>query len=219
VIHASRLTDHASLTAAAHLPNSGRLGELLTPDRELRLARMPDARRKTTYDVKLAAYAGVWVSVDARLANRLFAEAWLAGRLADFAGYTNLLPEVGLGESRLDFVLSGPAGQCWVETKSVTLVEGGCARFPDAPTLRGQRHLAELAGAVRRGDRAAVVFIVQRPDAVAFAPHAEADPDFAQGLREAQAAGVRVLAYRCRVSEEEVVVEEKIGRFGSVAFC
>jgi sugar fermentation stimulation protein A len=192
------------------LPNSGRLGELLTPGRELRLAPISSSHRKTSYDLKLVRYAGVWISVDARLPNPLFAEAFGDGRLAEFSMSTDLRREVRLGDSRIDFLLNGPAGQCWVETKSVTLVEDGSALFPDAPTERGRRHLGEMANAVRQGDQAAIVFIIQRPDARALRPHYRADPDFARALQRAVKAGVRALAYRCLVSEQEIVLEESI---------
>ncbi len=199
---------------AAHLPNSGRLSELLIPGREVRVASMSNPRRKTPYDLKLVRHAGVWVSVDARLPNLLFAEAFRTGSLPGFEGYTELHPEVTLEDSRIDFLFSnedlqatGPAGSCWVETKSVTLVEEGVARFPDAPTGRGRRHVETLTRAVERGDRAAVVFVVQRPDARAFAPHVVADSRFAHALRRASVAGVAVLAYRCRVSEDEVALD------------
>jgi sugar fermentation stimulation protein A len=203
---------------AAHLPNSGRLGELLTPGREVRLASMPNPRRKTPYDLKLVRYAGVWVSVDARLPNPLFAEAFRRGHLPGFEGYAELHPEVTLDDvqrpdaraSRIDFLLTGPAGRCWVETKSVTLVEAGVARFPDAPTGRGRRHLEALVRAVEWGDQAAVIFVVQRPDARAFEPHAVADPLFAQTLHRAQTAGVTVLAHRCCVSEDEITLDTPI---------
>ena len=193
--------------ATAHLPNSGRLGELLTPGRELRLASMPDPRRKTQYDLKLVLYDGLWVSVDARTPNPLFAEAFHRGLFPGFEGYTHLRPEVTLDDSRIDFLLTGPAGRLWVETKSVTLVEDGIARFPDAPTQRGRRHLEAMVHAVERGDEAAVLFVVQRPDARAFGPHTEADPDFARTLRQALLAGVGVLACRCHVSEDEIALD------------
>jgi sugar fermentation stimulation protein A len=106
--------------ATAHLPNSGRLDELLTMGRELRLASMPNPRRRTPYDLKLVRYAGVWVSVDARLTNTLFAEAFHTRPLTGFEGYSNLRSEVSLDDSRIDFLLTGPAGCCWLETKSVT---------------------------------------------------------------------------------------------------
>lgn len=101
-------------------------------------------------------------------------------------------------------------GPVWVETKSVTLVEDGVALFPDAPTLRGQRHLGQLMEQARRGEGAAVVFVVQRPDAEAFAPNARADPAFAARLTEATAAGVRVCAYACAVSRGEIRVAQAL---------
>jgi len=90
------------------------------------------------------------------------------------------------------------------------LVEEGTALFPDAVTARGRRHVEELARAVALGDRAAVVFVVQRDDATRFAPHDASDPLFGQALRLAAAAGVEVYAYTCRVSEQEVCIDRPI---------
>lgn len=191
---------------AAHLPNSGRLGELLVPGRPCYLVPRAAAHRRTDYDMLLVAHAGVLVSVDARLPNRLFAEAVAAGRLGPFAGVTGVETEVAYGESRLDFRLADTGGPRWVETKSVTLVEEGVARFPDAPTKRGRRHVGELQHLVEAGARAAVVFVIQRPDAEAFSPHAQADPDFAQGLREARDAGVALHAFRCAVTRGVIAI-------------
>ncbi len=195
---------------AAHLPNSGRLTELLTPGRPCWLAESDAPRRKTRFDLTLMVYAGTLVSVDARLPNALLAEALAVGRLEPFRGYESVEREVRFGESRLDFRLSGPDGVCWVEVKSVTLVEGGLARFPDAPTARGVRHLGELVTAVRRGDRAAVVFVIQRADAQRFVPHDEADAAFGAALREAARAGVGVSAWRCKVSQQEITIAEPV---------
>jgi sugar fermentation stimulation protein A len=189
---------------AAHLPNSGRLGELLVPGRPCYLVPRSAAHRRTDYDVLLVAYAGVLVSVDARLPNRLFAEAVAAGRLPPFSGVTGVEPEVTAGESRLDFHLVDAVGGRWVETKSVTLVEEGVARFPDAPTRRGQRHVRELQRLVEQGARAAVVFVIQRPDADSFSPHAQADPDFAQALGDARDTGVEIHAFCCSVTRRAI---------------
>jgi len=196
----------AGRTEAAHLPNSGRLEELLVPGRTCYLVPRAASYRRTPYDLLLVACCGVLVSVDARLPNRLFAEAVTAGRLAPFAGCTVLEAEVRRGGSRLDFRLRGPRRTCWVETKSVTLVEDGLALFPDAPTARGRRHLEGLAALVQKGQRAAVVFVVQRPDAVAFAPNARADPPFARLLAEVISQGVEVYAFRCRVTQHAISI-------------
>lgn len=188
----------------AHLPNSGRLTELLTPGRPCRLVPHPEPHRRTPLDLLLVEYAGVLVSVDARLPGPLVAEAVTEGRLPEFSGFVHLEREVRCGESRLDFRLDGPNGPLWLETKSVTLVEDGVALFPDAPTLRGQRHLRQLAAQAARGERGAVVFVVQRPDAEVFMPHHRADPAFAAALTEAARAGVEVHAFRCEVSLTEI---------------
>ena len=200
----------AGVLTAAHLPNSGRLTELLTPGRECWLAPIDSAHRRTTFDLALVAYEGVLVSVDARRPNALLAEALATGRLAPFGGYTNYEREVRRGNSRLDFRLSGERGTCWVEAKSVTLVEEGVARFPDAPTLRGARHVRELMSIAQDGARAAVAFVVQRPDATCFRPHRAADPVLAAALREAAAAGVGVHAWSCQVSRQAIAIDRAL---------
>lgn len=198
-------------TVAAHLPNSGRLTELLTPGRLCWLVEFPDvAQRKTRFDLKLVEYGGVSVSVDARLPNSLIAEAVAAGQLVPFRGYDHVSREVQRGGSRLDFCLSKPASTCWVEVKSVTLVEDGTARFPDAPTPRGARHLRELSAAVQGGAQAAAVFVIQRPDAQRFTPHTQADPAFAAALREAASAGVDVHAWTCEVGTQAIAIATQV---------
>jgi sugar fermentation stimulation protein A len=193
----------------AHVPNSGRLQELFTPDRPVWLSRASAANRKTDYDLKLVDYGGILVSVDARLPNPLFAEALQKKQLSEF-DYPSIKREATYGHSRLDFHLSGPQGSYWVETKSVTLVENGQARFPDAPTSRGRKHLHSLIEAREASDQAAVVFLVQRPDATNFAPHLEADPLFGETLVEAASAGVKIRAYTCQVSLKEISIAGEI---------
>jgi sugar fermentation stimulation protein A len=199
----------------AHLPNSGRLGELLVRGRKVWLTRADlehSPHRRTAYDLTLVAHAGRLVSVDTRIPGKLVAAALHQGRLAGFESYAVVEHEVRLGESRLDFRLAGKAEipPCWIEVKSVTLVQEGTALFPDAPTLRGQRHVRELLNVVAKGDRAALVFVVQRDDALRFAPHSEADPGFAQALREAAQAGVEVYAWRCHVSRQAIQLLDAI---------
>ena len=111
-----------------------------------------------------------------------------------------------LGESRLDFLLARDERRCWVEAKSVTLVEDGTARFPDAPTARGARHLAELASAREAGDRAAAVFLIQREDAVRFTPHRALDPHFADAVLDAQRRGVEIYAFAAVVTRASITL-------------
>lgn len=195
----------------AHLPNSGRLGELLVPNRRAILVERPASGRKTGYDLSLIEHEGRWVSVDARLPNDLVEEALTAGRFEPLTGYASLRREVTFGRSRFDFLLES-AGRppCLVEVKSITLVIDGLGCFPDAVTARGRRHVTELAHAVRSGYRAAVVFCVQRDDAIGVRPHDESDPGFAQALRDAATQGVEIYAYACRVEPGTVEIAGRL---------
>ncbi len=195
----------------AHVPNSGRMHELLVPGYRVLLAPAPaSASRKTAYDLALVDTGNALSSADARLPNKLLAEAIAEDRLPQFGSYAVVRPEQVFGESRLDFLLEGPDGSCYVETKSVTLVQEGVGLFPDAPTLRGVKHLHSLMAAREAGHEAAVLFVIQRADAVAFAPHDLADPLLGTTLREAVAVGVKAWAYRCRVDERSIVLADEV---------
>lgn len=194
----------------AHVPNSGRLREIFTPGRTVLLRPVAAAHRKTRYDLVLAQLGDVWVSLDARLPAKVFLEAVRAGRVPEFVGYHTFREEVPLDSSRIDLLFEGQAGRCWVEAKSVTLVVDGAGLFPDAVTARGRRHVEALQAAVARGERAAVVFVIQREDAVCFRPHDASDPDFGKALRRAAAAGVEVYAYTCRVTEREILLHRRV---------
>lgn len=195
----------------AHLPNSGRLAELLVPGRRVLLVAQRGAKRKTGYDLSLVEADGRWVSVDARLPNDLVEEALGKGRLAPLVGYSHIRREVPFGHSRFDFLLEESGRQpCLLEVKSVTLVVEGLGCFPDAVTARGRRHLAELASAVEAGYRAAVVFVVQRDDALGLRPHDESDPQFGHTLREAARRGVEVYAYACQVEPGRIEIERAL---------
>ncbi len=190
----------------AHVPNSGRLRELFTPDATVYVSPGTTPGRKTPFDLRLVSIDGVLVSCDSRLPPSLVAEAQGSGRLAEFAGYPLVEREVTLGESRLDLRLSGPEGRMYVETKSVTLLCHGRALFPDAPTTRGTKHVRTLMKAVGEGYGAAVVFVVQREDATCFSPDAGADLEFVSALKDAVGMGVEVYAYRCRVTTDEITL-------------
>ena len=217
------LADVNGRRVLCHVANSGRLRELLSPANTLWLSAAPlptnpkATKRKTTHDLRLVDVGGVLVSADARLPNHLLREAIESGRLPEFAGFDQVRSEVTHGDSRLDLLLTGGSSTCLVEAKSVTLVspigdERGerVALFPDAPTSRGRKHVLNLCNAVKEGYRAAVVFVVQRPDADVLVPNVASDPDFYEALVEANVHGVEIYAYRCRVSLKEVAITDRI---------
>lgn len=195
---------------AAHVPNSGRLTELFTPGCPVLLREVRESNRLTKYDLFMVSLPGTLVSIDARLPNRLVEEAIIGGRLEGFEGYTKVEREVGYGRSRLDLLLEGENRRCGVEAKSVTLVREGIGYFPDAITSRGRRHLEELVELRVGGERAAILFVVQREDAKSLSPYDESDPEFGVALREAVRCGVEAYAYSCCVSREEITLAERI---------
>lgn len=195
----------------AHMADPGRLRELLIPGRRVWLRPVCDApHRKTRWTAVLVESpdgTGL-VSVDTTLPNRLIHAALVAEALDELGDYRLDRREVTLGESRIDFVLAHPSGRrLALEVKSVTLVENGVALFPDAVTERGTRHVRELARiAAEPGWDAAVLFVLQRPDAQRIEAAAEIDPKFAAALAEAKRAGVRVLGRRCHVDLERLTL-------------
>lgn len=194
--------------ALAHVPNSGRMRELLRPGARVYLAPR-SGPRKTPFDLLMAAEGDRLVSVDSRLPPALLAEALAQGRLPELGPFRRVRREVDVGESRLDLLGEGAGGLCFIETKSVTLVRDGVALFPDAPTSRGVRHLEELRRIAEGGQQGVAVFVIQRDDAERFSPFEEADPSFAATLR-AVAPAVRVLAYGCRVTRDEIQIDRPV---------
>lgn len=198
--------------AVCHLGDPGRLVELLVPGAPLFVAAADAPHRKTAWTVKLVeAPSGDLVSVDTTLPNRLVARALAAGALEELAGWSVERREFTVGGSRFDFLLRRPGRTRLLEVKSVTLVEGGVALFPDAVTARGARHLRELAAEASAGrQEAAVLFVVQRRVARLIRAAREIDPAFADALAGACRAGVELLGRRCRVGVDGVVLAAPI---------
>ena len=196
-------------TVRAHVPNTGRLRELLLPGTEVLLSEHSSEQRSTAYSLRLVRQGDHWVCIDSASANTVTEEALARGWIPELGEYRSFRREVTAGRSRFDFFLSGDR-PCWVEVKGVTLVANGWAAFPDAPTERGRRHIAELIERRRAGEDAAVLFIVQNPSGEVFRPHHETDPAFAALVRRAAHWGVRILAYRLMVNEEEMTVADRL---------
>ena len=191
------------------IPNPGRMGELLRPNARVYLTPRSPENRKTAYDLSLVDLNGTLISVDSRVPNRIASEAIEQGMIPEFSGLSVEKAEYTYNDSRLDFLLSGKGTQLLLEVKSCTLVRGGTALFPDAPTKRGSRHLRTLMGGLAQG-RAAILFIIQRPGAESFRPNEATDPTFAETLREASNLGVEVCAYNTDVSIERIILTQSV---------
>jgi len=178
------------------------------------LPRHNDPRRKLpgTWELVQTPH-GRLACVNTARANRLVEEALLAGVIAELDGFTALRREVAYGQekSRVDFQLSFPGGEVYVEVKSVTLgfADDPVAAFPDAVTARGARHLRELAAQARAGVRAVLLYCVNLTDVEVRAAR-EIDPAYHAALQDALAAGVEVLAYAAELSPEEIRLARRV---------
>jgi sugar fermentation stimulation protein A len=204
------LADGSLITA--HCPNSGSMLGCNLPGSPVLLSTSPNQNRKLPHTWELLQVGSYWVGLNTMLPNRLAEEAILNGIILELQGYEQLRREVPYGSerSRIDLLLEGEQGRCYVEVKNVTLVQEGMALFPDAVTTRGQKHLRELMEVVRNGDRGVILFTVQRGDGNAVAPADRIDPEYGRLLREAVAQGVEALAYRAVVTPEEIRLTERL---------
>ena len=185
----------------AHCANPGRMTSCMEEGGRIWLSHHPGTKRKLLWSWELSEVGGATVLVNTARANKIVGEALRAGLVPGLDG--EVRSEVKVGKSRLDFQV----GDGFVEVKGVSLLESpGLAAFPDAPTERGRKHLAELQELVEAGTPATLVFLLSRDDAERIRPADAIDPAYGEALRKAHAAGVRVLGLRTRISTTEVVV-------------
>jgi len=210
------LDDGTALTA--HCPNTGSLLGCHAPGSRVWLSRSDNPKRKYAYTWELVELdSGALVGVNTGRSNALVREAIESGIIGELAGYDEIRPEVRYGNenSRVDFLLTGTHGDCYLEVKNVTAaVDEGIALFPDAVSTRGTRHLRELMGTLggegHAGRRAVLCFCVQRCDVREVRPADHIDPDYGRTLRNALEAGVEVIAYRATVHPSAVGLAERI---------
>lgn len=194
-----------------HVKNTGRCRELLLPGAAVWLEKSAKPSRKTKYDLiaveKARADGPLLINMDSQAPNRVFGEWAAAGGL----GFepTLLRPETSYGKSRFDYYweCSELERRGFWEIKGVTLEENGVARFPDAPTLRGVKHLEELILARKAGYEAGVCFLVQMEGMHIVEPNDATHPEFGRTLRRAAGAGVEVRALECAVEPGRLTVK------------
>lgn len=187
-----------------HCNNSGSMMGLLRPGSPVLISPAPRLGRRLPFTLESIQVESIWVGVNTQTPNRLLEKAWKTGSLPEASNYEYFKREAVFGASRLDALLQGPRGALWVEAKNVTLVEDNVAYFPDAVTVRGQKHLRELMELASTGARVACFCVVQRPDAHCFAPADFIDPVFSALFWEAVQAGVEIWAYEATLSEKGI---------------
>ncbi len=191
-----------------HVKNTGRCRELLVPGATVYLEKSSNPNRKTAYDLVTVETPFGLVNMDAAAPNQVAGELLRTGAI--LSSPTLVQPEVRFGASRLDFYAENDRQRLFVEVKGVTLRQGEWAVFPDAPTVRGAKHMGEVVQAVAQGCRAMALLIVQMGGCTAFRPNRETDPAFCRALRDARAAGVEVRAVDCRVTPNTVTANREL---------
>lgn len=199
-------------TVTVHCANSGTMEGCLPVGAEV-LAAPTAGKGKLSHVAEWIRAPDGWIGVNTYRSNAIVGEALRNRRIPELAAYGHVRPEVRYGEgSRVDFLLSEPGlPDCYVEVKNATWPgDDDSLGFPDAVTIRGQRHLRELAACVARGDRAVLLFLANRPHGRFVRACHERDPEYAEALVEARRAGVELLAYRTRITPPEVSLGEAI---------
>lgn len=191
-----------------HVKNTGRCRELLVPGATVYLEPGRTPGRRTAFDLIAVEKGDLLINMDAQAPNRVFEEWAVAGGFSP--DVTAVRREVSWGESRLDFCLETSRGPHLVEVKGVTLEDNGAARFPDAPTERGVKHILELTRAVGEGLDATLFFVVQVENIHSVTPNDETHPAFGEALRFAASQGVNVCAYDCLVTPDSIAIRRPV---------
>ncbi len=193
-----------------HVPNSGSMMGLVDPGNQVWISPQDKPERQLKYTLEFIKVGPSLVGVNTSWPNKLTEESILNGTIAELQGYPILKREMARGGSRFDFMLENDQGRCYVEVKNVTLQRGQGAYFPDAVTTRGAKHLRDLALAVRQGDRAVMLYIIQRMDCNYLSYASDIDPAYWRAYKEASAAGVEILCYECDMNLEGIAVTKPV---------
>ncbi len=193
-----------------HVKNTGRCRELLQEGARVFLEPADNPLRKTKYSLISVCKRNLLVNMDSQAPNQVAAEAIAAGRIPEIGRVSLLRREVVFGNSRFDLYFEHENRRGFIEVKGVTLEEEGICKFPDAPTTRGRKHILELMEAVKAGYEAYVLFVIQMAGTKIFYPHWERDKAFSEALCKGAEAGVKILAYDCKVERDSLTLNKKI---------
>ena len=197
--------DIAGVEHTVHVKNTGRCKELLVPGCTVFLEKADNPNRKTLYDLIAVIKGDRVINMDSQAPNVVFRQ-WIKKQLPTAV----VKREITYKDSRFDCYIETETDKIFVEVKGVTLEENGYVRFPDAPTERGIKHINGLMDAVNNGYKAAVFFVIQMEDVISFSPNYDTQPRFGQALKNAEAAGVKILAYSCKVTPDSLEIDKPV---------
>ena len=193
-----------SQTITAHCPNTGSMKTCGSPGDTIYLSHNDDPKRKLKYTWEFTETSGGLIGINTHRPNQIVKEALQNRKISELSEYSKVFPEKKRGNSRLDFYLEGDKNKpaCWVEVKNVTLLEDNQLLFPDAVSERALKHIKTLEEILKEGERAVLLFLINRPEGTSFKPAEHIDPAYSKALIEAKEKGVEVLCYRSENSLE-----------------
>lgn len=198
----------------AHCPNTGAMTGCAEPGYQVWLRYSDDPKRKLAYTWELAVdFNENWIGINTHNANKLGIEAINAGLIKELNNYETLTTEQKYGEenSRIDVLLTDSnKADCFIEIKSVTLLDDQQGYFPDAKTQRGAKHLRELIEVKQQGKRAVLLFCVQHSGIKSVQVARHIDPEYAELFDRAVLAGVEMLAFGCQFDGEKIVLNQRL---------
>ena len=191
-----------------HVKNTGRCAELLVPGAPAYIQESVNPARKTKWDLIAVEKGKRMINMDSQIPNKVVQE-WIEGGNL-FPDVHLVRPETTYGNSRFDLYVEAGDSRIFIEVKGVTLEEDGVCRFPDAPSDRAVKHMEELVRAKKEGYETYVFFVIQMKDVRYFTPNTDTHPAFAEALKKAAAAGVKILAYDCEVTSDSITIREPV---------
>lgn len=194
--------------AKAHVKNTGRCRELLIPGTKVFLQKHSNPERKTKYSLIGVMKGDVIVNIDSQAPNHVVREWLEQGGI--YQKPDLIAAERKYGNSRFDFYIEGEGRKAFVEVKGVTLEEEGIARFPDAPTERGVKHVKELMKCIEEGYEVYIIFVIQMKGTIRFEPNDKRHPEFGAVLREAKQAGAAIQALDCIVGRDSLKINQSV---------
>lgn len=194
----------------AHCTNSGSMKSCLEEGAPVYLSPVEDPKRKTKFTWEMIYMNSGWIGINTMIPNILVYEAIKANKIGKLNGYTNVKREVKFGDSRFDIFAENETEKCFIEVKNVTMKVDHFARFPDAKTTRGKKHLNTLIEVKKQGIRAVMVYVIQRTDIDTFGPAWDIDPEYAETLVNAFDKGVEIIPLITRVSPTQIEIDKEI---------
>ena len=195
-----------------HCPNSGSMMGLLDKGNKVWISESDNPNRKLKYTLEMISVEENLVGINTFLTNKIVLKALNLKKIKNLIQFNNIKTEASFTKNtRFDFLISNSNEKCFLEVKNVTLVRNQkIAEFPDAITSRGTKHLVELVNAKKKGFQSCILYLIQRQDCKVFKIAEDIDRDYKIAFDKAMKADVKILCYDCKISNEDVKLNNQI---------